>query len=188
MHTLVHQRNMSIHVLAAVGVGLLGSAIPLGLAEKVTLIFCVLLVFFAEILNSALEALVDLAVEQVHEKARITKDAAAAGVLVLAIGTVVIFAALMVHNWETLVERQSEILRQGMWGVPFTFILGTLTLLPRIRTVFSVTLALSAFALWLKMLSFTKSYVFSGMLLGLWALTVAAAWEKRPEASKKKPA
>ena len=42
-------------------VGLVGSGIPLGLAEKVTLIFCVLLVFFAEILNSALEQLVDLA-------------------------------------------------------------------------------------------------------------------------------
>ena len=98
IHTVVHQRNMRIHVMSAILVGLVGSGIPLGLAEKVTLIFCVLLVFFAEILNSALEHLVDLAMQQFDEKARVTKDAAAAGVLVLAIGTVVIFAALLVHN------------------------------------------------------------------------------------------
>ena len=93
---------MRVHVVSAVLVGLVGSGIPLGLAEKVTLIFCVLLVFFAEILNSALEQLVDLAIQQFDEKARVTKDAAAAAVLVLAIGTVVIFAALLVHNWDTV--------------------------------------------------------------------------------------
>ena len=91
---------MRVHVVSAILVGLVGSGIPLGLAEKVTLIFCVLLVFFAEILNSALETLVDLATQQFDEKARVTKDAAAAGVLVLAIGTVVIFAAILVHNWD----------------------------------------------------------------------------------------
>jgi diacylglycerol kinase (ATP) len=79
-----------------------GSGLPLGLAEKVTLIFCVLLVFFAEILNSALETLVDLATQEFDEKARVTKDAAAAAVLVLSIGSAVIFAALLVHNWQTV--------------------------------------------------------------------------------------
>ncbi len=51
---------MRVHLVSAVLVGLVGSGIALGLAEKVTLIFCVLLIFFAEILNSALEHLVDL--------------------------------------------------------------------------------------------------------------------------------
>src|SRR5688500_10845600 len=96
IHTVQFQRNMKVHVAAGMLVGLVGSGIPLGLAEKVTLIFCVLLVMFAEILNSALEQLVDLAIQQFDEKARITKDAAAAGVLVLALGTVVIFAAVLV--------------------------------------------------------------------------------------------
>jgi short-subunit dehydrogenase len=98
IHTVVHQRNMRMHVIAGLLVGLVGGGIPLGLAEKVTLIFCVLLVLFAEMLNSAMEQLVDLAVQQFDEKAKLTKDIAAAGVLVLAIGTVVIFAAVVVHN------------------------------------------------------------------------------------------
>ena len=118
VHTVVHQRNMRIHLVAASLVGFVGSGIPLGLAEKVTLIFCVLLVLFAEILNSALEALVDLATEQLHESARVTKDAAAAGVLVLALGTVVVFAALVVHNWPVVVAHQDRIGRQLALGHP----------------------------------------------------------------------
>ena len=95
IHTVVHQRNMRMHIISAVLVGLVGAGIPLGLAEKVTLIFCVLLVLFAEMLNSALEQLVDLAIQQFDEKARLTKDAAAGGVLVLAIGTTVSITAWM---------------------------------------------------------------------------------------------
>src|SRR5215475_9062036 len=126
IHTVVHQPNMRIHVTAAILVSLVGSGIPLGLAEKVTLIFCVLLIFFAEILNSALEHLVDLAVQEVHEHARTTKDAAAAGVLVLAIGTVVIFAAILVHNWETVTSHTEQIQRQVLLGVPLTVCAGIL--------------------------------------------------------------
>ena len=94
IHTAVHQRNMRMHLIAAILVGLVGSGIPLGLAEKVTMIFCVLLVLFAEVLNSALEQLVDLATDVQHENARHAKDAAAAGVLVLAIGSMVILSLI----------------------------------------------------------------------------------------------
>ena len=50
------QRNMKFHVVSAVLVGLVGSGMPLGLAEKVTLIFCIMLVFFAELCWEALSA------------------------------------------------------------------------------------------------------------------------------------
>ena len=45
IHTVAYQRNMRIHIISAILVGLVGMGIPLGLAEKVTLIFCVLLIF-----------------------------------------------------------------------------------------------------------------------------------------------
>src|SRR5260370_42103399 len=101
IHAVVNQRNMLIDILAGILVGLVGMGIPLGLAEKVTLVFCVLLIFFAEILNSALEQLVDLAVEQVHEKARLAKHAAAPGLLGLAVGTVGVLAAVVVPHRNT---------------------------------------------------------------------------------------
>src|SRR5690242_17031769 len=126
IHTAVHQRNMRMHLIAAVMVGLVGSGIPLGLAEKVTMIFCVLLVLFAEVLNTALEQLVDLATDQVHENARHAKDAAAAGVLVLAIGSVVIFTLSLVSNADVIFSNGDLIRRQVLIGGPITFLAGAL--------------------------------------------------------------
>ena len=118
LHTVVHQRNMRMHVVAALLVAQVGQGVPLGLAEKVTLIFCVMMVFFAEMLNTAIEQLVDLATEQLHEKARVTKDAAAAGVAVLAIGTVVIFAAILVHDASTIFANLTRHRAAGGLGRP----------------------------------------------------------------------
>jgi diacylglycerol kinase (ATP) len=179
IHTVVHQRNMRVHLVAAVLVGLVGSGIPLGLAEKVTLIFCVLLIFFAEILNSALEHLVDLAIQQFDEKARLAKDAAAAGVMVLALGTVVIFAALLVHNWDTVLNSGPQIARQVALGLPFTACV-TLLVLPRPRPAWVDWGAFLGGAVLLALLALrTASAVFSALTAGLLVVAGAAALERR---------
>ncbi|MFL5321156.1 MAG: diacylglycerol kinase family protein [Myxococcaceae bacterium] len=179
IHTVVHQRNMKVHMLSAILVSLVGSGIPLGLAEKVTLIFCVLFIFFAEILNSALEALVDLHVKEFDEHARVTKDAAAAGVLVLSVGTVVIFSALLVHNLDTIRTHQSEIIRQVLLGIPLT--LCTAVLMRRKLRPIWMDLAwfLTGVGLWAAILLRTESYVFSAMTLGLLTVALNAAFERR---------
>ncbi len=175
IHTVVHQRNMRMHVIAGLLVGLVGSGIPLGLAEKVTLIFCVLLVLFAEMLNSALEQLVDLAIQQFDEKAKLTKDIAAAGVLVLAIGTVVIFAAVLVHNTDVIFANPDAIQRQVLVGVPLTFFGGALMHEQRKPWWADGLLALGAFGAWAATASWTESLVFSGMTFGLLVVCGAAA-------------
>lgn len=160
LHT-VAQRNMKIHVVAAVLVGLVGSGVRLGLAEKVTLMFCVLLVFFAEILNTALEALVDLHTEDFRELARVTKDAAAAGVLVLASGTVVIFAAIVVHNWAEITASGEQIARQVAAGIPLAVIVALL-LARRMRPAWVDTaLFCTAAVLWALLWQWTVSSVFT---------------------------
>ncbi len=181
LHTVVYQPNMRAHVLSALLVGLVGSGIPLGLAEKVTLIFCVLLVFFAEILNSALETLVDLATQQLDEKARITKDAAAAAVLVLAIGSAVIFAALLVHNWETVVNHVPQIRRQVLLGIPMS---GCAYLLMRDRwrpPAVDLLAFGAACGLQGALTAHTTSSVFSAMSAGLLVLAGASAVMRRRE-------
>lgn len=175
LHTVVHQRNMRMHIIAGLLVGLVGSGIPLGLAEKVTLIFCVLLVLFAEMLNSALEQLVDLAIQQFDEKAKLTKDIAAAGVLVLAIGTVVIFAAVLVHNADVIFAHPEAIERQVLLGVPLTFFGGALMHEQRKPAWVDVLLGLGAFGTWAVTASWTQSLVFSGMTLGLLVVCAGAA-------------
>jgi diacylglycerol kinase (ATP) len=188
VHTVVHQPNMKVHVVSAILVGLVGSGLPLGLAEKVTLIFCVLLVFFAEILNSALETLVDLATQEFDEKARVTKDAAAAAVLVLSIGSAVIFAALLVHNWNTVLASGPRIERQVLFGVPLA---GCAALLMRDRPRPWIQDALAFIAglgLCAILAAWTTSVVFTAMTAGLLVLALAAARERARARATKNPA
>ncbi|MFT3709355.1 MAG: diacylglycerol kinase family protein [Archangium sp.] len=175
IHTVVHQRNMRMHIIAGLLVGLVGSGIALGLAEKVILIFCVLLVLFAEMLNSALEQLVDLAIQQFDEKAKLTKDIAAAGVLVLAIGTIVIFAAVLVHNAGTIFSSLDAIERQVMFGVPLTFFGGALMHEQKKPIWLDAIFGLGALGTWLFTTTWTESYVFSAMTLGLLVVCAGAA-------------
>lgn len=179
IHTVVHQRNMKLHLVAATLVGLVGSGIPLGLAEKVTLIFCVLFVFFAEILNSALEHLVDLATQQFDEKARLTKDAAAAGVLVLATGTVVIFAAILVHNWSTISRSGPAIFRQVVLGVPLAAAVGSLVVRRNKPLWVDWAAFLAGCALMIALIVRSESYVFSALTFGLLVLAFSAAISQR---------
>lgn len=179
VHTLVYQPNMKFHWVSAVLVALVGSGIKLGLAEKVTLIFCVLLVFFAEIVNSAFEAMVDLHTDEFREKARITKDAGAAAVLVLSIGAAVIFAALLVQSWPLIAASGGQVWRQTALGVPFAALTGALVTRWRRPVVVDVLLAAAGGALFLLLCLRTTSAVFSVMLASLFVIAVVAAFASR---------
>jgi len=177
--TTARQRNMKLHVLAAVLVGCVGSGIALDLTEKVTLVFCVMLVFFAEVVNSALEALVDLHTERYHDLAKVAKDTAAAGVLVLTIGTLVLFAVILVHDWRVVAAHPAAVARQLAVGAPMAA-LGALLTTARARPrALDVLCLLGALGLWLLTATWTTSAVFSAMILSLLVLQGAAAFELR---------
>ena len=175
VETAATQRNMKVHVVSAVLVGLVGSGIPLGLAEKVTLIFCVMLVFFAETLNTALEALVDLYTEKYHLQALATKNAAAGGVLVLAAGTVVIFAALLVHNATVLASNIEAIVRQLALGTPLAILTGLL-LWRRPRAIWiDHTMFVAGLGLLVALGLKSTSEVFTALTTGVFCLSRLAA-------------
>ncbi|MBZ9713025.1 diacylglycerol kinase [Deinococcus multiflagellatus] len=88
-HAYRHQANFRIECWAAV------LALGLGLALRVPLAPVALacgLVLGLELLNTALEALVDLASPEVHPLARIAKDTAAAAVLLASLSALVVGA------------------------------------------------------------------------------------------------
>lgn len=187
IHTVLHQRNMKVHMLSAMLVSLVGSGIPLELASKVTLIFCVLIIFFAEILNSALEALVDLHTKEFDEHARIAKDAAAAGVLVLALGTVVIFSALLFDNIPNIRRNVPAIVRQVTLGIPLTLCMAVLMrrqMRPLWRDFLWFVLGI---IFWGAILIETKSVVFSAMTMGLLVVAMSASIQRRKDFEKGKP-
>lgn len=78
------QPNFRVHLAAMLGV--LGTAIGVGvtLVELAVLVLAIGLVLLGEALNTAIEALVDLASPALHPLAKVAKDVSAAGVLLAA--------------------------------------------------------------------------------------------------------
>jgi len=84
------QKHMRYHLLAALGVQVVALLLRISALEFVLLTLAVVLVMLAELLNTSLEAVVDLVSPEFHPLARRAKDVAAGAVLVASIGAVVI--------------------------------------------------------------------------------------------------
>ncbi|MCL5935745.1 MAG: diacylglycerol kinase family protein [Firmicutes bacterium] len=83
------QRNLRFHMVAAFMVFSLSFYLKLTTIELLFVVFATFLVIIAEMLNTAVEAVVDLASEDVHPLARIAKDVAAGAVLISSINALV---------------------------------------------------------------------------------------------------
>lgn len=110
-YTIRTQRNMKIHMLAALCVTLVSLFLGLNLTARAAILFSIALVFFAEIINTAMEAIVDLYVEKFHQFAMVAKDAAAGGVLMLAIIASLLFSNILWVHGDRLVFAAKDPLR-----------------------------------------------------------------------------
>ena len=96
-YSFASQRNFRIHVITGALVFLLGLWLRLSLDRLAVLVLTVAAVLVLELLNTATEAVVDLAIgRQFHPLARIAKDCAAAAVLVAALSSMMIALLLLV--------------------------------------------------------------------------------------------
>lgn len=85
------QRNAWIHMVVSIGVIILSFLLHIDANSWALILLAIALVWIAEFLNTALEAVVDLASNhQHHELARLGKDVGAAAVLIAAAASVVI--------------------------------------------------------------------------------------------------
>ena len=94
-HVLKTQRNAWIHSAIATIVFLLGLWLQLPPRDWAVIILTAALVFSAEFINTAIEAVVDLASPDQHPLAKIGKDVGAAAVLVAALAAVLIGLLLL---------------------------------------------------------------------------------------------
>ena len=104
-HAWVTQRHLRIHValgLLAAGMGL---ALGLGPGEWAALLTIMTVVIALELLNTVVEAAVDLASPQFHPKAKVAKDVAAGAVLVSAAGAALVGAVIFLPKMAALVLR-----------------------------------------------------------------------------------
>jgi len=84
------EANMKIHLFIAVFVVMGGFIFRISVSEWIACLLCIGLVFGMEMLNTALEHVVDLASPGHHQLAGKAKDAAAGAVLICALISVVV--------------------------------------------------------------------------------------------------
>ena len=95
-YAFVSQRNFRIHVITGLVVFGLGFWLQLDWIQLAILVLTVAAVLVLELLNTAIEAVVDLAIgRRFHPLARIAKDCAAASVLVAAMSSLLIATFLL---------------------------------------------------------------------------------------------
>ncbi len=85
INTILHERNMQIHCCVTILVIIFGFILHISLAEWMICLLLFALVLSLELVNTALEAVVDLATTERKPLAKKAKDAAAGAVLISAI-------------------------------------------------------------------------------------------------------
>lgn len=90
LHTVKNERNMKIHTVVAAIVIILGLLYHLSAMEWMFIAFAIGGIFSLELMNTAIERVVDLVTKDFHPLAKQAKDAAAGAVFIYAILSVVI--------------------------------------------------------------------------------------------------
>ena len=109
IHVLRTQRNMRIHFAIALIVLIAGLAVDVSRLELIALLLAIAFVLIAEMINTALEAAIDVATTSFDPMAKLAKDVAAGAVLIasanaLAVGYLV-FAGKVADRSAHLLDR-----------------------------------------------------------------------------------
>jgi diacylglycerol kinase len=90
MYVMQTQRNAWIHAVVATLVLIVGLWLGLPARDWAVLVLTIAMVFAAEFINTAIEAVVDLATREHHPLAKVGKDVGAAAVLIAALAAVLV--------------------------------------------------------------------------------------------------
>ncbi len=95
IYSFASQPNFQIHVGVSLLVIIAMIYFPLETWERVVLIFCIVLGLVVEMVNTAIESVVDLVTGEWRQSAKTAKDTAAGAMLLTAVATSVIGLAIL---------------------------------------------------------------------------------------------
>ena len=102
IYAFASQRNFRIHVVSGVGAFLLGFLLELNTSQLAIMTLTITCVLVLELINTAIEATVDLAIgKRFHPLARIAKDCSAAAVLAASISSLLVAFLLLLPPFLT---------------------------------------------------------------------------------------
>src|SRR6058998_681470 len=109
IHVLRTQRNMRIHFAVALIVLIAGLAVDVSRLELIALLLAIAFVLIAEMINTALEAAIDVATTSFDPMAKLAKDIAAGAVLIATVNAIAIgylvFSGQIADRSSRLIER-----------------------------------------------------------------------------------
>ncbi len=123
------ERNMRIHFLFAILILLLGIYLNFTPQELMILTITIALVLAAEMINTAVELIVDIIVEmEFHPIAKVIKDISAGAVLLTAINAAIVGYLLFSGKMPFTIEEGITRIGQSPWHLTFISIIVVLTL------------------------------------------------------------
>ena len=96
LHTIKTQKNIKIQLVIAIIVIVFSIFYGLDRLGYLFLTFAIFFVIFAEIINTAIEATVDLYTKEYNTQAKIAKDVAAGAVVIASINAVIVALLLFI--------------------------------------------------------------------------------------------
>lgn len=123
-YVIKNERNMRIHFLFAILLLLLGISLNFTTAEMVMLTITITLVLAAEMINTAVELVIDIIVKmEFHPIARIIKDVSAGAVLLTAINAAIVGYLLFLGKIPFSIEEGIVRIGQSPWHLTFIAII-----------------------------------------------------------------
>lgn len=116
IETVRTQRNMKIHLFAALCVLLACFLFDISKIEFLILAITITLVLGAEIINTAIEATIDMSTNYYHPLAKIAKNASAGAVLVTAINALIVGYIIF---WDKISDLSYEVIHKVKESEPY---------------------------------------------------------------------
>ena len=195
LHAAKTQRHLRWHFYSAAAVLVLSYILGATKTEFLLIALAAIAVLLAEMLNTAVEAMVDLLSPELKEKARVAKDIAAGAVLITAFGAALIgFMALFPHARDAFEEglHITKHMEEEVAVIAFVLVLISVILLKSyfgkghpLRGGMPSGHAAVAFSIWVSVTYMTESFIVSLLCFALAsaiaqsrvATKIHSAWE-----------
>ena len=115
--TVRTERNMKIHLIVALGVLIVSFFFDITKYEFLILAITITMVIAAELINTAIEATIDMTTNYYHPLAKIAKNAAAGAVLITAINALLVGYIIF---WDKLSSFSFDLIKKVKNSEPYT--------------------------------------------------------------------
>ena len=120
INTVRTERNMKIHLVAAILLLIACFFFDISRVEFLILVITITMVMSAEVVNTAIEAVVDMSTNYYHPLAKIAKNAAAGAVLITAINAVIVGYVIF---WDKLTHISYVLVHKVKNSQPYTVLI-----------------------------------------------------------------